>query len=193
MDYLDYLADFPYDDLPEAIRTTVSREDYSERRQMVLAMREPEETALPPALAAAFMAATPTSDLARTQVQKEGRRRKVRWLPWLAAAGWLLFLGVSSLLLLQEPAIQLVEKTIIAPAPAPKIIHTTDTLYQTVTAYKYRTKTVHDTLYEKMPFEQLVYVRDTIYLPRESQALLAKGSSNLLGKERMLSFLIGAE
>ena len=205
MDYLDFLADFTYDDLPETIRATISRDDYNERRQMVLAMQEPEETALPPALAAAFLAATSSADLARPQdaappvraagaVPKgEGNRSKVRWLPWLAAAGWLLFLGVSSILLLREPAIRLVEKTIVAPAPAPKIIHTTDTLYQTITAYKYRTRIVHDTVYQEVPFEQLVFVRDTLYLPRKNQALLAKGSSNLAGKERMLAFLTGAE
>jgi hypothetical protein len=193
MDYLEYLADFPYDDLPEAIRATISREDYTERRQMVLAMHEPEETALPPALGTAFLAATQADHQARPQVQGEGRRSKVRWLPWLAAAGWLLFLGVSSILLLREPTVRLVEKTIIAPAPAPEIIHTTDTLYQTVTAYKYRTKIVHDTVYQDVPFEQLVFVRDTLYLPQKNQALLAKGSSNLAGKERMLVFLTGAE
>jgi len=193
MDYLDYLADFPYDDLPEAIRATISREDYAERRQLVLAMQEQEETALPPALAAAFAAATQPTNLAGPQVQKEGERSKVRWLPWVAAAGWLLFFSLSGIFLLREPETQLVEKTIIAPAPPPEIIHTTDTIYQTVTAYKYRTKIVHDTVYQEVPFEQLVFVRDTLYLPQENQVQLVKGSSSLRGKERMLTFLIGAE
>ena len=193
MDYLDYLTDYTYDDLPQVVRQTISREDYTERRQLVLAMEEPEEMALPPALAAAFLAATQAVDQARPQVQAEEKRSKVRWLPWLAAAGWLLFLGVSSILLLREPETRLVEKTIIAPAPPPEIIHTTDTLYQNVTAYKYRTRIVHDTVYQEVPYELLVFIRDTLYLPQNNQALLAKGSSNLAGKERMLVFLTGAE
>ncbi|MFK8165587.1 MAG: hypothetical protein AB8H12_24275 [Lewinella sp.] len=193
MDYLDYLADYTYDELPEAVRQVISREDYTERRQLVLAMDEPEETTLPPILVAAFLDATPAEDQARPQVQKEGKGSKVRWLPWLAAAGWLLFLGMSSILLLREPETQLVEKTIIAPAPPPEIIHTTDTIYQTVTAYKYRTRIVHDTVYQDVPVEQLVFVRDTLYLPQENQVQLVKGSSSLRGKERMLSFLIGTE
>jgi hypothetical protein len=193
MDYLEYLADYTYDDLPQAVRQTISREDYAERRQLVLAMKEPEETALPPALAAAFLAATQTDNQARPQVPRETKRSKVRWLPWLAAAGWLLFLGVSSILLLREPETRLVEKTILAPAPAPEIIHTTDTLYQTVTAYKYRTRIIHDTVYQDVPFEQLVFVRDTLYLPPQNQAHLVKGSSSLRGKERMLVFLTGAD
>ncbi|MFK8161095.1 MAG: hypothetical protein AB8H12_01420, partial [Lewinella sp.] len=117
----------------------------------------------------------------------------VRWLPWLAAAGWLLFLGVSSVFLLKAPETRLVEKTIIAPAPPPEIIHTTDTLYQTVTAYKYRTRIVHDTVYQEVPVEQLIFVQDTLYLPRQNPALLVKGSSSLRGKERVLDFLIGTE
>jgi hypothetical protein len=165
MDYLDYLTDYTYDDLPGAVRQTISREDYTERRQLVLAMDEPEETALPPALAAAFLAATQANNQARTQVQREGKRSRARWLPWLAAAGWLLFLGVSTVLLLGEPETRLVEKTVFAPAPAPEIIHTTDTLYQTVTAYKYRTRIVHDTVYQDVPYQQMVFVRDTLIIP----------------------------
>jgi hypothetical protein len=193
MDYLNYIANCTYDDLPEAVRQTISREDYSERRKLVLAMDEPEETALPPALAAAFLAATQTDDQAGPQVQKEVGRSNVRWLPWLAAAGWLLFFSVASILLLREPETRLVEKTIIAPAPAPEIIHTIDTLYQTVTAYKYRTRVVHDTVFQEVPYQQLVFVRDTLYLSQDSQVQLVKGSSSLQGKERVLSFLTGTE
>ena len=193
MDYLDYLADYTYADLPEAVQRTISWEDYTERRQLVLAMEEPEETALPSALALAFLAATQADDQARPQVPGKVRRSKVRWLPWLAAAGWLLFLGVSSILLLREPETRLVEKTIIAPAPAPKIVHTTDTLYQTVTAYKYRTQIVHDTVFQDVPYQQMVFVRDTLYLPQDDQAQLVKGSSSLRGKERVLAFLTGAD
>ena len=193
MDYLDYLVDYTYDDLPQAVRQTISRGDYTERQQLVLAMEDPKEAALPPALAAAFLAATQADDQARPQVPGKVGRSKVRWLPWLAVAGWLLFLSVSGILLLREPETRLVERTIIAPAPAPEIIHTTDTLYQTVTTYKYRTRIVHDTVYQEVPFEQLVVVRDTLYLPRENQVLLVKGSSSLRGKERVLAFLTGAE
>lgn len=193
MDYLDYLTDLPYDDLPEAVQQSISREEYTERRQMVLALAAPEETTLPPALAAAFLVATQADDQARPPVQRKVDRSSVRWLPWLAAAGWLLFLGVSTILLLREQETRLVEKTIIAPAPPPEVIRTTDTLYQTVTAYKYRTRIVHDTVYRDVPFEQLVLVRDTLYLPQENPAVVVRGSQNLAGKERMLVFLMGAE
>lgn len=185
MDYLDYLAEYTYDQLPDAVRATISRADYTGRRQLVLALREPEENALPPELGAAF--------LARTQDAKKVERSKVSWLPWLAAAGWLLFLGVSGILLLREPETLLVEKTVFAPAPAPEIMHTTDTLYQTVTEYKYRTKTVYDTVFLTIPTEQLVYVRDTLYLLAEQQTQGYRGSSSLQGKERMLTFLFTTE
>ncbi len=193
MEYLEYLADYTYDELPEAIRSGIRREDYEERRQLVQLLDMPRETTLPPALAAAFVAATAANDQARTQAAGKGKRSKVRWLPWLAAAGWLLFLGVSSVLLLREPETRMVVKTIFAPAPAPEIIHTTDTLYQTVTAYKYQTRVVRDTVYQEVPLERLVHVRDTLYLPQERRAQLVNGSSSLRGKEGMLSFLYGTE
>ena len=202
MDYLDYLADYIYDELPQAVRTTISREDYAARRQMVLAVQEPEETTLPPELAAAFVAHT--SVRARPQEAMKVESSRVRWLPWLAAAGWLLFLGVSGLLLLQEPETLLVETPpsgdaaeqqvgAIAPAVAPKIIHTTDTLYQTITRYRDRVETVYDTVYEQVPYEQLVYVRDTVFLRPIPKETLVKGSSSLSGKERVLSFLFATE
>lgn len=189
MDYLDYLADYTYDELPQAVRSTISREDYTERRQMVLAVQEPDEMALPPVLAAALAAHSG----AQTQGAETVKKSNVRWLPWLAAAGWLLFLGVSGLLLLREPETLLVEKTIMAPAPAPQIIYSTDTLYQTVTRYRDRVETVYDTVYEQVPYEQLVYVRDTVFLRAAPKEILVKGSSNLSGKERVLSFLFATE
>jgi hypothetical protein len=80
MDYLDYLTDYTYDDLPGAVRQTISREDYTERRQLVLAMDEPEETALPPALAAAFLAAT--------QANKQGKVATMARCRWLVVISW---------------------------------------------------------------------------------------------------------
>lgn len=195
MEYLDYLADYTYDELPQSVRSSISREAYAERRQMVLAVQEPEETALPPALAAAFTA--------HTQVQGQAAGSNVRWLPWLAAAGWLLFLGASGLLLLREPETLLVEKNTTAPAAAapaelaevPEIIYSTDTLYQTVIRYRDRIETVivHDTVYQELAVDRLVYLTDTLYLPAADPALPVSGSSSLAGKKKVLSFLFATE
>ncbi|MEM9931057.1 MAG: hypothetical protein AAF840_14640 [Bacteroidota bacterium] len=213
MDYLDYLADHTYEALPAEIRATISQEDYDARRQLVLALAEPPATELPPVLAAALAETTMVNKEARPRLlsgvevqgaesptratgavpQGEGKNSKVRWLPWLAAAGWLLFLAVSSVLLLREPETRLVKETIFAPAPAPKIVYTTDTLYQTRTAYKYRTEVVHDTVYQQVPVEKLVLVRDTVYLPAANRTQLVRGSSSLSGKERMIGFFYGTE
>ncbi len=195
MEYLDYLADYTYDELPPAVRSSISREAYAERRQMVLAVQEPEETALPPALGAAFVALGQGQRGAHTQVQGETTGSKVRWLPWLAAAGWLLFLGVSGLLLLREPETLLVEKTILAPAAAPEIIYSTDTLYQTVIRYRDRVETVivRDTVYQEFAIDRLVYQTDTLYLPASDSVLPVSGSSNLAGKKKVLSFLFATE
>jgi len=90
-----------------------------------------------------------------------------------------------------EPETLLVEKTIFAPAPAPEKIFVTDTIYQTVNQVHYRTK--YDTVYQSVPGpNQLVYVRDTVFLP-PVKSVLVKGSSNLSGKERVLDFLFSTE
>jgi hypothetical protein len=182
MDYLDYLTDYDYDALPPAVRSTIDRATYEERREIALLMQEPDG-GLPASLQAAF--------LARTQDAEPVQKSKVRWLPWLAAAGWLLFLGVSSVLLFQEPETLLVEKTIVAPAAEPVRITVTDTIYETVTQVRYRTR--YDTVYQEIASPaQLVYVRDTLYLPL-TKPVLVKGSSNLSGKERVLDFLFSTE
>mgnify|MGYP001804173850 CR=1 FL=1 len=183
MDYLDYLQDYEYDALPDGVKASIHRATYNERRSMVRALREPAEE-LPVALQTAF--------LARTQDTKAVRKSRAGWLPWLAAAGWLLFLGVSSALLLRQPETRVVEKTVFAPAAPPQTIYVTDTLYQTKTKYRYRTQTVRDTIYQPVPFEQLVILYDTIYLA-EPPAILARGSSSLSGKERVLNFLFSTE
>jgi len=59
MDYLDYLMDHDYDDLPPAVRATVDRATYDERRELGQMLRQPED-ALPPRLQAAFLASTAT-------------------------------------------------------------------------------------------------------------------------------------
>lgn len=181
MDYLDYLQDHDYDALPEGVKASIDRATYNERRSMAQELRETSEE-LPVALQVAF--------LARTQDTKPVGKSNARWLPWLAAAGWLLFLGVSSVLLLRQPETLIVEKTVIAPAVPAQIIHVTDTLYKTKT--KYRTRTVRDTVYQPVPFEQLVILHDTIYL-EVPPVILAKGSSSLSGKERILDFLFSTE
>lgn len=181
MDYIDYLQDYEYDALPIGVKAGIDRTTYNERRRMTRALREPAEE-LPSVLQAAFQA--------RTQDAKPVEKSKVRWLPWLAAAGWLLLLGISSVLLLRQPETRVVEKTVFAPAAPPQIIRVTDTLYQTV--IRYRTRTVYDTVYQPVPFEQLVILYDTVYLA-EPPVILAKGSSSLSGKERVLDFLFSTE
>lgn len=191
MDYLDYLADYDYDALPPAVRAAIDRTTYDERRELALLMKAPDE-ALPDRLQTAFLASTTAVHKGDgTQDAKKVDGSKVRWLRWLAAAGWLFFIISGAALLLQEPEALLVEKTIIAPAAEPEKIVVTDTVYQVVNQVRYRTK--YDTVYQEIitPAE-LVYVRDTVYLP-PVKPILVKGSSNLSGKERVLDFLFSTE
>ncbi len=190
MDYLDYLADYDYGALPPAVRATIDRATYTELRELTLLMQEPEE-ALPASLQTAFLASTTTHLGDAAQDARQVKGRKFGWLPWLAAAGWLLFFVVSSVLLLREPETLLVEKTIIAPAAAPEKIVVTDTVYQTIKQVRYRTR--YDTVYHEVPASpKLVYVRDTVYLP-PVKPVLVKGSRNLSGKERVLDFLFSTD
>jgi|GEM_PF-2174217 len=183
MDYLDYLQEYEYDELPDHVKVSVERTAYNERRSMVRSITEPAE-ALPDVLRAAFSA--------RTQDAEPVLKSRARWLPWLAAAGWLLFIGASFVLMLRQPVTKIVEKTVTAPAAPPEIVYRTDTVYRPITKYRYRTLTVHDTVHQPVPYQQLVLLHDTIYLAPPS-VVLARGSSSLRGKERVLDFLFSTE
>jgi len=183
LEYLDYLGSHDYDELPPAVQATVDRASYEARRGLARSLEEPPEE-LPDRLQAAFAARTRT-------VRPAPVPTKMRLLPWLAAAGWLLFLGTAGTLLMQEPETEVVEKRVMAPAPPPQIITRTDTLYLTNIVERVRYRTVTDTVYRELP-ARLIYVRDTVYRAPEDD-ILVRGSSSLRGKERVLDFLISTD
>lgn len=180
MDYLDYIMDYYYKELPEEIQASISRETYTEKRKIVLAIQESEESILPQKLATAFAE--------QQALVSQKKQNKHNWLPYVAAAGWLLFLLVSSLLWLRKPSPLIVEKMIFAPAPAPKIVYQKDTLLQTITKYQERIVIIRDTL-TLPPTPQIVYVKDTVFLAKQPTEILQKGSQNIEGKEKLMLFL----
>ncbi|MEO0731292.1 MAG: hypothetical protein AAFZ52_00540 [Bacteroidota bacterium] len=182
MDYLAYLADRTYDELPADVQTTISRAEYTERRRLVLSLRE-ERSDLPPVLATAFRA--------RTRGVGSVNRSRVRYLPWLAAAGWLLFLFAAGGLLLLTPSEKVVYRVLAAEAPPAEIVHVRDTVVQTEYRTRVRAQMVHDTLYLPSP-PQLVFRSDTVYVPMPlafTNPDSLRGSRSLADREDVLLFL----
>lgn len=194
MKYLDYLTDYTYDELPAEVRTTVGRDDYDTQRRVALGLAG-AGFPLPPPLAQAFREQTiDVKILNKAKVRPAISRTpaKRRFLPWLAAAGWLLFLTVGAYAALRTPPIQLVQKTVLAPAPPPEIIYRTDTVTQYVNVVRYRERTVRDTVYHYLPGpERLVVVRDTVFGVRPVAPVA--GGSSMRGREWMLQFLSEGE
>ena len=192
MTYLDYLPHTPYTGLPAAVRQDIDAATYAELRTVALAVRG-ERDELPKGLSDSFQKAV----LARTRVQSEVVKepaKRTLW-PWLAAAGWLLFLLAAIWPLVERPAENLaIIPPPLAPASAPKIIRQTDTVYVDRISYRTRTKTVRDTveITREAP-ERLVLVRDTIYLPFGQPPVEPTPARSLLGKENLLDLLYATD
>ncbi|NJC27094.1 hypothetical protein [Neolewinella antarctica] len=200
MNYLDYLPDCEYADLPAEVRAEVDRQTYEEARAVALAFPAPEQ-GLPPVLAAAFSKAVGASRQSTGRVPGKSVKSKgelVRTpLPWLAAAGWLLFLSVGMWTALRPVPTEFVYRKIPAPAPiaigALKYITQVDTLYVEKVRYKTSYVTVIDTVeIEKLHPERLVLIRDTIYVIAPPPVLLTR-SASLEGRENVLQFLHGTD
>lgn len=181
--YLDYIADHSYDELPAEVQAEISQDAYRNHRRLILAMSSNTTTALPPRLQEAFLKATQAA---------APRRRLFQYWPWVAAAGWLLFL-LSGLQLLRPPAEpQIVYREVVSPVPEPVIVEQTDTVYLTEEIVRYVIDTL--VLAAETIAPQVVKVIDTVYLPAPTQqAELITVSRNWIGKESMLEFLVGAD
>lgn len=151
MDYTDYIADTPYDNLPEVIQASISKADYEEQRLIVLALGATNGSSaeLPPPLREAYL----------TGVKNKPKSMNYAWL---AAAGWLLLLGSLALFHFSPQPEKVVYQIISSPVPAQKIITTTDTLYLEQTIQQVFYDTVFLTI-DTPP--QFVYLRDTVYAP----------------------------
>jgi len=166
MKYLDYLLTHTYDELPPQVQDGIGRTEYTERRELALAVGPVGDT-LPPALAAAFSVATEevgsvSSAGARSRVPGSKRKSRVG-VPWLlAAAGWLLFAVVAATFLLQEPAERVVYQTVQADPLPPRIVVERDTVYETKYQPVIRYRTVHDTVVVERPYPEFVTVTDTL-------------------------------
>lgn len=193
MDYLEYLKDYTYDELPAEVRATIERASYEERRRLVIGLPKTERSAtLPLALQAAFQA----RQGAERELQLGQAPAKRKRVAWLAAAGWLLFLLAGTLLFLRPSTEKTIYRLVSAEVPAPEIIYQRDTLIKTVHRTRVRAQT--DTLYlpAPPPEERLVYVQDTVFVPmplgNSSQEILNE-SRSLEGRERVLELLFATE
>lgn len=200
MDYLDYLPDYSYDELPATIRGAIDRASYEERRQLILGLPKMDRSdVLSPALQTAFQAQRGDSVLreisGNNQQLKQGTNKR-RPAVWLAAAGWLLFFVTGTLLFLRPPSEKTIYRLISAEVPAPAVVYLRDTVIQTV--HRTRVRAQIDTLYlpAPLPEERLVYVQDTIFVPMPlgapGQGVLNE-SRSLEGRESVLELLFATE
>ena len=169
MDYLNYLPHTGYDELPSDIKATISREKYRSKQRLALALSASTSADLPDHLAEAFQQ--------RKKVQVPLKAVSNRSFPWLAVAGWLLFIIASTLLYQSAGKEKTVYQLVSAPVLPAKVMR--DTIFETVTETVLVTH--YDTIirYEQteLPSPQYVYVRDTVYLPSRSQ--FVKDSVNI--------------
>lgn len=191
MKYLDYLTTHEWAALPPALKATIDREEYAERRAIALGLKPEEKQALPPALAAAFLAATADKE-AGPQGAVIGKRRSDR-RPWLlAAAGWVLFAVAAATLLLRSPAENVVYRVLATEVPEPRVVIERDTLIEESVRTLVRYQTVRDTVYVEQPV--YLAVQDTVYLPAPSTpAPVISGSRSLAGRQAITRLLFTTE
>lgn len=203
MDYLDYLPNTDYDQLPPEVQVSIDRATYQNRQRLADALASPSAAGkLPHELASAFEKRFAAKQTPRKLVIEgmlgQGRvgRHSAFPLRWLAAAGWLLFL-VTGLLLYQA---NINEKTVyqLVSAPVLPAVVLHDTIFKTVTEQVYVVR--YDTLIQfRESFAstpQYVYLRDTVYLPN-SKAHLVVDSVNVsqpaAKNRRFLELLVETE
>lgn len=195
MKYLDYLATHDWETLPEDVRAEISQAEYRLRREIVLALQPADETALPPALAAAFVATT-TGEEARPAGAMSVAKSSGRPLWLLAAAGWLLFAVAAAALLLHTPEPQTIYRVVTSDIPAPEVITQIDTIVETKVQTVTRYRTVRDTIFVDQPTIEYVSVTDTLYVPMpltSGPTQTVSGSRSLAGRERFKQLLFSGE
>ncbi len=191
MKYLDYLTTHEWEALPPAVRATIDQEEYTGRRAVALGLEPKEKQTLPPALAAAFVAATAGEQAgpqgAAVVRESSGRR------PWLlAAAGWLLFMVAAATLLLRSPAENVVYRVLATELPEPIVVVERDTLIEESVRTLVHYQTVRDTIYVEQPV--YLTVQDTVYLPAATTpAPVISGSRSLAGRQAITRLLFATE
>ncbi len=183
MDYLDYLTEREYHELPASVRGQITESDYREQRAVALRLRSGAGTpALPPALRAAYRA--------RVRPTAAGGSRRFRSAAAAAAAGWLLAVVLAGVLYLRPSTTAPAAPPPVAAAQ-PTVITRVDTVRQFVDRPVYRIR--FDTIYRTLPAPatRIVVVHDTLYLPPPSPESI-QGSHSLAGEEGLFKAIYGA-
>ncbi|MEM9837353.1 MAG: hypothetical protein AAF828_12670 [Bacteroidota bacterium] len=174
MDYIKYLPDTDYDKLPPSVRAEISKEHYQERQRLSQVMGG-DKPSLPPVLSTAFR-----DKITRLEPITATPKVKRRFLPWAAAAGWLLFVLTAALYaphafteqgmfagyqeeVREEPKV--VYELVSAPVLPPRIERDTiiERVVETIVQTKWDTLKVIERI--EIPQPTYVYLRDTLYLP----------------------------
>lgn len=193
MDYLDYLPHTPYAELPAAVQEQISAVDYQAMQRLAITAEQAADLGLPTNLQSAYQRqildprfkGIVASVTAEPNPVKQPRSSA--W--WVAAAGWLLLVVAASALLLREPNTKIVYQEVAGPSPEPIVL--IDTITETVTDYQTKVVTQVDTVFipQVIPPE-LVYVRDTIYVPTKVSPPVQLVKSKAAAKERRLLDLL---
>ncbi len=172
MTYLEYLLTHTYAELPGDVRAEITASDYAARREY--AQRLTDKPGLPPLLQEAY----------RRRLAE--RRRRPRALPWMAAAaGWLLAITLTALLLTRAPHVEYVTAT-AAPIVQRDTVYTT--LHDTVAQVVYRTRIRRDTFFAPAAPPSMVVVHDTVY--RQPRTVYPSGTVS--ANAASLSLLVGS-
>lgn len=192
MNYLDYLPDTSYDDLPKKVQQQISQLEYQELQRVSRSVMIPPSNGLPSKIAKAYqqkIQSTAVVEAATIAAATKTKNNRNRRLYWVAAAGWLLLAAVTTVLLLRQPKTEIVYELVSAPIPKPIMMR--DTIHKIITKYQTRYIDNRDTVYivQSLPAE-LVYLRDTIYLPNPVIAEPQLVKSKAAAKERRLLDLL---
>ena len=186
-DYLDYLEDHTYAELPTEVRSTISEMEYTAARRVALEIATPT---LPASLQLAFREQVSPKPPRLT----ENATSSVSWWPTVLALGLGFLLGYvvwgwadarpDQPTLRPEP---IVERVIVRDT----LLTAADTVYRERVMVKFREVTVRDTVWRSQP-PRIIYLPDTTVVAELPVGSLS-GSSSLAGREGLLDLLEGVE
>jgi hypothetical protein len=173
MNYLDYLPETSYEDLPQDVQDSIVREEYEHLRALAGSMAAPP--ALPPTLSAALAAKVGTAHLQSTQTTYQ----PAFWKP-LAIASSVLSLVLAATLWWVWPFGKTDQPpTDAAPAPVlatqPTIVRDTIEQLRVDTIVQYRTET------------KVLREIDTIYLKPQAPIAQAALEDSILNGSRSMA------
>ncbi|PHI19119.1 hypothetical protein CEQ90_14495 [Lewinellaceae bacterium SD302] len=201
MDYLDYLPDTPYEELPEEVKASITEADYAGCQLLATEISLTEaSTSLPMVLPVGVSEAyrkrqSISADSEATTSRAAGGGAKIVQANWryrlsLAAS---LFLAATTLtLILWQSKEKIIYKLVSAPVPDPVLLADTIYLDRTVEKVVYRDQV--DTVIRYLPSEpRYVYLTDTVYRPGPDSVPLPNGSKPAAQNTRLLDLLAPAD